>query len=133
MRLIRGAIDPSINHEARINHLNQHANPVKGTNFLSGRTRCCFPGALAGGVGRGEALLAQHGEQLELLVALGTRRRGEYQQRLGLVLGEEHLAVQLDRAKFGVDERLVVLEARRCSTRPTRTGNRRLRRPCSPG
>jgi hypothetical protein len=27
MRLIRGAIDPSINHEARINHLNPARKP----------------------------------------------------------------------------------------------------------
>ena len=33
MRLIRGAIDPSINHEARINHLNPVANRAKRTNY----------------------------------------------------------------------------------------------------
>ena len=34
MRLIRGAIDPPINLEARIHHLNQYASLAKGTNFL---------------------------------------------------------------------------------------------------
>jgi hypothetical protein len=47
----------------------------------------------------------------QLLVALGVRGSGQHEQRLGLVLGEQHLAVQLDRAELGMDERLVVLEA----------------------
>ena len=33
MRLIEGMIDPRIDHEARINHLIQHANPTKWGNL----------------------------------------------------------------------------------------------------
>jgi len=43
----------------------------------------------------GEALMPQHGEQLQFVVALGAGRSGEYEQCLALVLGEQRLAVQL--------------------------------------
>jgi len=59
----------------------------------------------------GEALNAKDGEQLQLLVGLGTGRSGEHEQRLRLILGEEDLAVHFNRAEFGVNERLVVLES----------------------
>src|SRR5690348_17781269 len=61
----------------------------------------------------GEPFLAEDKEQLQLLVTLGARRGGEDKQRDRLVLGEQHLAVELDRAKLRMDEHLVVLEAPR--------------------
>jgi hypothetical protein len=53
----------------------------------------------------GEVLLSQHGERAQLLVSLGAWGSGEHEQRLRLVLGEQHLTVQFDRAEFGVNER----------------------------
>jgi hypothetical protein len=58
-------------------------------------------------------MLPQHREQPQSLVALRTWGSRQHEQRLRLILGEEHLAVHLDRARFGMDERLVVLEALR--------------------
>ena len=57
-----------------------------------------------------ERLRSQHPEQRELLRRLRARRGREHEQALRLVLGEEHLAVEFDRAELRVDERLVVLE-----------------------
>jgi hypothetical protein len=51
------------------------------------------------------------GEHLEFFVVLGGRRGADDEQRLGLVLGEQRLAVDLDRAELGMDEDLVVGEA----------------------
>src|SRR6202035_5364874 len=61
----------------------------------------------------GEALLTEDGQELQLLVAFGARWGGEDEQRDGLVLVEQHLAVEFDRAELRVDEHLVVLETPR--------------------
>lgn len=53
----------------------------------------------------------EDGEELKLVVGLGTRGSGKHEQSLGLVLGEQRLAVDLDRAELGMDEDLVVGES----------------------
>jgi len=40
-----------------------------------------------------EALVPQDRKQLQLLISLGARRSSEHEERLRLVLGEQHLAV----------------------------------------
>src|SRR5580693_1112995 len=57
-----------------------------------------------------ELFLPEYREQLQFLVPFGARRCGADEERLGLIFGEEHLAVQFDRAELWVDQDLVVLE-----------------------
>ncbi|MCZ4513005.1 hypothetical protein O3Q52_33605 [Streptomyces sp. ActVer] len=51
------------------------------------------------------------GEQFEPAVALRAGACGQYDQRLRAVLGEENLAVDVDAAEFGMDDRLALVLA----------------------
>ena len=51
------------------------------------------------------------GERFELAVALRAGARGQYDQGLCAVLGEEDLAVDVDAAEFGMDDGLTLVVA----------------------
>ena len=55
-------------------------------------------------------LVAEDGEEFEFAGSFGAWGRGEDEQHLRVVLGEQGLAVDLDRTEFRVEEGLVVLE-----------------------
>ncbi len=57
-----------------------------------------------------DVLRPQHPQELEFARCLAARRRREHDQRLGLVLGEQRLTVDLDLAELGVHHHLVLLE-----------------------
>src|SRR5271168_686219 len=87
-------------------------SPIRGSRpIFAGTLHEVQSTDLSAKIRAGEPFVPEHGQQLELLVGLGVRRRGQHQQSLGLVLGEQHLAVELDGTQLGVNEDLVVLEA----------------------
>ena len=61
---------------------------------------------------RGELLLTKNGQQRELLIGLASWRGRKNQQCLALVLAEQRLAVEFDRADGRVHKYLVVFEPR---------------------
>ena len=59
----------------------------------------------------GEALVADHGEELQPLGGLASRGGGEDDEALGLVLGGQHLAVELEQADGRVEQALAGVAA----------------------